>query len=90
MTDVEKPKHQRKVLDEQIQAAEQHELATRLRDTMRRLADHENLPVAEIMTTTLQAWKNKPNAHHTVAEFLEILAATVSAYPGAPVITYDP
>ena len=56
---------------------------------MRRLADNEDLPVADIMKTTLQAWKNKPNAHHTVAEFLEILAATVSGYPGAPVIKYD-
>ena len=89
MTDVEKLKHQRRVLDEQIRAAEHCQLTTRLRDIMLRLANHKDLPVADIMEATLLAWKNQPNAHHTVAEFLEILAVTVSGYPGAAVTMSD-
>lgn len=83
MTDVERLKHQRKVIDDQIRAAERCQVNTRLRDIVRRLASQQDLPVADIVETALGAWKSQPDGRHTVAEFLEILGATVSGYGGA-------
>ena len=84
MTDVERLKHQRRVLDQRIQAAERRELDTRLRAVMRWLAGNDDLPLADIIETSLQAWRDQPDTCHTVAEFLEILEASVGAPPAAP------
>ena len=84
MTDVEKLKHQRRMLDQRIQAAERRELDARLRDVMRRLAGNGDLSFADILETSLQAWRDQPDTRHTVAGFLEILEAAVGVPPAAP------
>ena len=72
------------MLDRRIQAAERRELDARLRDVMRRLAGNGDLPFADIIETSLEAWRDQPDTCHTVAGFLEILEAAVGAPPAAP------
>ena len=51
---------------------------------MRRFAGNGDLPFADIIETSLEAWRDQPDTCHTVAEFLEILEAAVGAPPAAP------
>jgi hypothetical protein len=82
VTEVEGLRLQRRVLDQRIRAAERRELDARFGDIVRRLADNGDLPLVDTVGTTLQVWRDRPD--HTVAEFLEVLEAAVSAHSGVP------